>query len=42
MEKKTFYIKTFGCQMNVHDSEQIAELMTRSGLRQVENAHWLT
>ena len=23
-EGKTFYIETFGCQMNVHDSEKVA------------------
>ena len=26
-----FYIKTFGCQMNVHDSTRIKELMVKSG-----------
>jgi tRNA-2-methylthio-N6-dimethylallyladenosine synthase len=26
-----FYIKTFGCQMNVHDSSRISELMTKNG-----------
>ncbi len=32
---KTFYLETFGCQMNVVDSEQIVELLQRSGYRQV-------
>jgi tRNA-2-methylthio-N6-dimethylallyladenosine synthase len=26
-----FHIRTFGCQMNVHDSEQLGELLRRSG-----------
>ena len=30
-EGKTFYIKTFGCQMNVHDSERMAGLLTSEG-----------
>jgi tRNA-2-methylthio-N6-dimethylallyladenosine synthase len=30
LEKK-YYIQTFGCQMNVHDSEQIAALLEREG-----------
>jgi len=29
--KKRLYIQTFGCQMNVHDSEQIAALMEKQG-----------
>ena len=28
--EKYLYIKTFGCQMNVHDSEQIAALLKAS------------
>lgn len=31
MEKKYIYIKTFGCQMNVHDSEKILTLMAAFG-----------
>lgn len=38
MNQKTFYIKTFGCQMNVHDSEQLAELLIRQGLKPVTEA----
>jgi len=30
-EKKKIYIQTFGCQMNVHDSDQIAALMMDVG-----------
>jgi len=33
---KTFYIETFGCQMNVHDSEKVAGKLLSSGYRQVE------
>lgn len=28
---KTFFVKTFGCQMNVHDSERMSGLLTGSG-----------
>ncbi len=31
----TFYIHTFGCQMNVHDSERMAQLLVGQGLRPV-------
>ncbi|MBI4458572.1 MAG: tRNA (N6-isopentenyl adenosine(37)-C2)-methylthiotransferase MiaB [Acidobacteria bacterium] len=34
---KTFYIETFGCQMNVHDSEKVAGTLLKSGYQQVEN-----
>src|SRR3954451_23799819 len=32
---KTFYLETFGCQMNVHDSEQVIGRLVRQGYRQV-------
>ena len=32
---KTFYIETFGCQMNVHDSEKVIGTLTGQGYRQV-------
>jgi len=32
----TFYIETFGCQMNVHDSEKVAGVLLRRGYRQVD------
>jgi len=31
--EKTFYIKTLGCQMNVHDSEKIAGILEGQGYR---------
>nr|WP_321391660.1 hypothetical protein [uncultured Desulfuromusa sp.] len=36
--KKAFYLETFGCQMNVVDSEQIAALLTGLGYHQVGSA----
>ncbi len=35
---KAFYLETFGCQMNVVDSEQIADLLTSIGYTQVDSA----
>ena len=32
---KTFYIETFGCQMNVHDSEKVRGLLETRGYQQV-------
>ena len=34
---KTFFIKTYGCQMNEHDSENIAALLTSLGFCQVDD-----
>jgi len=34
---KTFYIETFGCQMNVHDSEKVAGTLIARGYRPVDN-----
>ncbi len=31
MSTGTFYIHTFGCQMNVHDSEQMAQILGEAG-----------
>ncbi|MGH9467448.1 MAG: tRNA (N6-isopentenyl adenosine(37)-C2)-methylthiotransferase MiaB [Terriglobales bacterium] len=31
MAAKTFYLETFGCQMNVHDSERVAGTLTAHG-----------
>src|SRR6202051_2217868 len=33
---KTFYLETFGCQMNVHDSEKVAGVLMGRGYRQVD------
>jgi tRNA-2-methylthio-N6-dimethylallyladenosine synthase len=33
----TFYIETFGCQMNDHDSEKVAGVLLRRGYRQVHS-----
>jgi tRNA-2-methylthio-N6-dimethylallyladenosine synthase len=35
--KGTFYIETFGCQMNDHDSEKVAGVLLRRGYRQVDS-----
>ena len=37
MKNKHFYIQTFGCQMNVHDSEQMAALLFDIGYKLTEN-----
>jgi tRNA-2-methylthio-N6-dimethylallyladenosine synthase len=34
--EKTFYLETFGCQMNAHDSEKVIGTLQREGYRQVE------
>lgn len=31
----TFYIRTFGCKMNVHDSQRMHELLCADGMREV-------
>jgi tRNA-2-methylthio-N6-dimethylallyladenosine synthase len=33
---KTFYLETFGCQMNVHDSEKVVGTLLSEGYRQVQ------
>jgi tRNA-2-methylthio-N6-dimethylallyladenosine synthase len=33
---KTFYLETFGCQMNAHDSEKVVGTLVQEGYRQVE------
>ncbi|MGA2275686.1 MAG: tRNA (N6-isopentenyl adenosine(37)-C2)-methylthiotransferase MiaB [Bryobacteraceae bacterium] len=42
MPAKTFYLETFGCQMNAHDSEKVAGTLMAKGYSQVptpEEAH---
>ena len=34
--EKTFYLETFGCQMNAHDSEKVVGTLISEGYRQVE------
>jgi len=34
--EKTFYLETFGCQMNAHDSEKVIGTLHQQGYRQVE------
>jgi tRNA-2-methylthio-N6-dimethylallyladenosine synthase len=34
--EKTFYLETFGCQMNVHDSEKVIGTLLNEGYRQVQ------
>ena len=34
---KTFYLETFGCQMNVHDSEKLRSLLVTRGYSQVQS-----
>src|SRR5246127_2422539 len=37
-KRGTFYLETFGCQMNEHDSEKVAGVLLSRGYRQVESA----
>ena len=34
---RTYVVRTFGCQMNEHDSERIAGLLEADGLRAVDD-----
>ena len=34
---KTYHVRTFGCQMNVHDSEGIAGLLEADGMTPVDS-----
>ncbi len=34
---RSFFIETFGCQMNVHDSEKVAGVLLSRGYRQVQS-----
>src|ERR1700744_6334991 len=34
---KTFYIETFGCQMNAHDSEKVIGTLEQQGYARVED-----
>jgi len=37
MNPKKFFIQTFGCQMNVYDSERIVQVLAARGCRQVDD-----
>ena len=36
MSGKTFYLETFGCQMNAHDSEKVVGTLVEQGYSRVE------
>jgi tRNA-2-methylthio-N6-dimethylallyladenosine synthase len=36
-ERRRFYIRTFGCQMNEHDSERIAGLLAAEGMQHTDD-----
>ena len=36
-DARTFYLETFGCQMNVHDSEKVAGMLMARGYRPVDS-----
>jgi len=38
MSIRKFYIRTFGCQMNVHDSEQMAQILSDAGYVKTDEA----
>src|SRR5215210_5883297 len=38
-ESRTYEVRTYGCQMNVHDSERIAGLLDAAGYTPVQTGH---
>ncbi len=34
---RRFYVRTYGCQMNEHDSERIAGLLTAEGMESTDD-----
>ena len=36
-EQKTYFLKTYGCQMNVYDSKRMAEALARDGYRETSD-----
>ncbi|MDG1367068.1 MAG: tRNA (N6-isopentenyl adenosine(37)-C2)-methylthiotransferase MiaB, partial [Acidimicrobiales bacterium] len=36
-ESRTYLVKTYGCQMNEHDSERISGLLEADGLTRVDD-----
>ena len=37
MSKKTYFIETYGCQMNVYDSELVATQLEKTGYKATKN-----
>ena len=37
LKNKTFFIKTYGCQMNEHDSENMVAILKSEGMQEVKN-----
>ena len=37
LKGKTFYLKTYGCQMNEHDSENMKAILKELGMQEEEN-----
>ncbi|NDL59229.1 tRNA (N6-isopentenyl adenosine(37)-C2)-methylthiotransferase MiaB [Phytoactinopolyspora mesophila] len=37
MSERTYHVRTFGCQMNVHDSERLAGLLDDAGLTKADD-----
>ncbi|MDR0941701.1 MAG: hypothetical protein LBM68_05695, partial [Bacteroidales bacterium] len=37
MNKRSVYIETYGCQMNVNDSEVVAAILEKEGYDYTEN-----
>ena len=37
LENKTFYLKTYGCQMNEHDSENMRAILKELGMLEVND-----
>jgi tRNA-2-methylthio-N6-dimethylallyladenosine synthase len=38
MSERTYHVRTFGCQMNVHDSERLAGLLDNAGFTKADDA----
>ena len=38
MRHSTFFVKSYGCQMNIYDSEKIISILENKGLKQKKDA----